>query len=168
MSHGRALIKSREGRVYFGLLTVQTAAATFMFWVVFPLFQQMIARLGEPQVLSVPVEVMIICGTLALQSAYWARYRWIAVRVPFRSAVIGHLVQFAGRASFFFGGALFSVIFFRHLPELDTFPTIEQAASRGLLVMWMLFALFCYSLELDQLGRAMEEVPKLSANRPDR
>jgi hypothetical protein len=163
MSHREALTKAQQGALYVGLLAVQTAAATFMFWVVFPLFQQLIVQLGEPQELTLPTEVKIISGTLVLQCAYWARYRWIAIWVPFYSALIGHLIQFAGRVSFFFGGALFSVIFFRHLPELDAFPTIGEVASRGFVIFWVLFALFCYSLELDRFGRAMEEVPKPSS-----
>jgi hypothetical protein len=157
MTREHALTRTNEGTIYAGLLVVQTAAATFMFWVVFPLFRQMIDRLGEPQELDLSVEVMILFGTLVLQCAYWARYRWITVWVPFRSAVIGHVIQFASRISFFFGGALFSMLFFRHLPELEAFPAIEQAANRGLVIMWVLFALFCYSLELDRLGRAMEK-----------
>lgn len=76
--------------------------------------------------------------------------------MPFCNAFIGQAVQFVGRASFFFGGALFSAIFFRHLPELDVFTAVEEALIRGFLIMGVLFALFCYSLELDQLGRALD------------
>jgi hypothetical protein len=159
MSSRETLSKAQEGAIYVGLLTVQTAAATFMFWVVFPLFRQMIARLGEPLELSLPVEVMIISSALALNCAYWARYRWITVRAPFHSVFLGHVVQFVSRTNFFFGGALFSAIFFRHLPELDAFPTIDQAVIKGLIVMWVLFALYCYSLELERLGKAIEEAP---------
>ncbi|RDJ27259.1 hypothetical protein DWF00_09755 [Bosea caraganae] len=154
---------TKTNAVYIGLLIVQTAAATFLFWVVFPLFRQLIARLGEPQEVSVSVEVQIIVGTLVLHCAYWVRYRWIAVTAPFHSAFIGHVVQFASRTSFFFGGALFSALFFRHLPELEAFPTIAEALTRGLVVIWVLFALFCYSLELDRLGKAIEEASKPSA-----
>lgn len=131
-----------------------------MFYIVFPLFRQMIERLGEVQEMGVHVEVMIMFGALLLNCTYWIRYRWIAVWTPFHNAFIGHFVQFASRTSFFFGGALFSLTFFRHLPELDTFPTIEQFVIRGSIVMWVLFALFCYSLELDRLGRAIEEPPQ--------
>lgn len=160
MSRSEAVTKTNA--IYACLLTVQTAAATFLFWVVFPLFRQLIARLGELQEVSVSVEVQIVVGTLMLHCAYWTRYRWVAVRAPFHSAFIGHVVQFASRASFFFGGALFSALFFRHLPELDAFPTIPEALIRGLLVIWVLFALFCYSLELDRFGKAIEETSKSS------
>jgi hypothetical protein len=148
--------RKRNGILYACLLGVQTAAASFLFWIVFPLFRQMIERPGEPQELRLIVDIEIMLGALVLQCAYFARYRWIAVRAPFHSAFVGHLVQFASRISFFFGGALFSALFFRHLPELERLPTIEQLLPRGILVLWVLFALFCYSLELDRLGRAIE------------
>jgi hypothetical protein len=149
--------------LYVCLLAVQTTAASSLFWIVFPLFRQMIERPGEPQELKLIVDIEIMLGALLLHGAYFARYRWIAVRAPFHSALVGHLVQFAGRTSFFFGGALFSALFFRHLPELDRLPAIEQALPRGVLVLWVLFALFCYSLELDRLGRAIE-VGHVAAN----
>lgn len=76
------LTKTRENAIYVGLLTVQTTAASFLFWAVFPLFRQMIERLGERQDVSVTVEVQILLSTLVLLSAYWARYRRIAVRAP--------------------------------------------------------------------------------------
>lgn len=142
---------------YLCMLAFQTAVASFLFWVVFPLFRQMILRLGEPQEISHVVDAEILLGALFLNCAYFARYRWIDVRAPFKSALVGHLVQFASRISFFFGGALFSALFFRHLPELDRLPSLEEALPRGALILWVLFALFCYSLELDRFGRAIEE-----------
>ncbi|KQT50881.1 hypothetical protein ASG43_06390 [Aureimonas sp. Leaf454] len=143
--------------LYVCVLAVQTAAASFLFWVIFPLFRRMILWLGEPQEISPVVDAEILLGALLLNCAYFARYRWIEVRSPFRSALVGHLVQFASRISFFFGGTLFSALFFRHLPELDRLPSLEEALPRVALILWVLFALFCYSLELDRLGKAIEE-----------
>ncbi|AOO82820.1 hypothetical protein [Bosea vaviloviae] len=157
----RAILAAfRKEAVYLGLLAVQTAAATVLFWVMFPLFRQMILRIGEPQQVSRLVELEIVLATLILHCAYWARYRWVAVVAPVHSPFLGHLVQFAGRSSFFFGSAVFSVLFFRHLPELAALPSLDQALARGFIVLWVLFALFCYSLELDRLGKAIEELPK--------
>jgi hypothetical protein len=61
-----------------------------------------------------------------------------------------------GRLSFIFGGALFSVAFFRHLPQLDQGADILVTTSRGMLLVGSLFALFCFSLELERLGRSLE------------
>lgn len=149
-------MKAEKKLLYLALLAVQSAAASFLFVVVFPLFRQVIDRLGEPQQVSLLVEIKVILGTLVLHCAYWTRYRWVAVPAPFRSALAGHVLQFAGRVSFFFGGALFSALFFRHVPELQALPPFGEGLIKSLLVAWMLFALFCYSLELDRLGKAVE------------
>ncbi|AMJ62016.1 hypothetical protein [Bosea sp. PAMC 26642] len=148
-----------QNKIYLFLLATQTAAATFLFWVIFPLFHQMITQIGKPQDVSHLIEVEICLGTVVLHGAYWARYRWVTLQAPFHSPFIGHLVQFASRVSFFFGGAVFSALFFRHLPELDTLPSIDQTLVKGLVVLGVLFALFCYSLELDRLGKAIEDTP---------
>jgi hypothetical protein len=63
---------------------------------------------------------------------------------------------FLGRLSFIFGGALFSVVFFRHLPALDGDADVFLMTGHGLLLGGALFALFCLSLELERLGHALE------------
>ena len=112
---------------------------------------------GEAQDISAWTEAAVVGGALFLQCCYWTRYCYITVRAPFQSAVLAHLLMFASRASFFFSGALFTMIFFRHIPELDVFPPLEQSVIKILILMSILFALFCYSLELERLGKAFEE-----------
>jgi uncharacterized membrane protein YhhN len=70
---------------------------------------------------------------------------------------IAHPVFFAARVSFLFGGAFFSAISFRHLPELGSLPPFGEALIRAVSIVAILFGLFCYSLELDRLGKAIEE-----------
>jgi hypothetical protein len=151
--------RMKRAGIYLSLLAIQTAGATFLFWVVFPVFQHMVRRSGVPQDLTLRTEISIMVAALLMQGCYWSRYRWVPIWIPLRNAAIGHGLMFASRASFFFGGALFSAIFFRHLPELDALPPLGQATVRGVGVMTILFALFCYSVELERLGRAIEERP---------
>jgi hypothetical protein len=63
---------------------------------------------------------------------------------------------FLGRLSFIFGSALFSVVVFRHLPELGRDIDMPLAARRGIIMVGCLFALFCASLEVERLGQAFE------------
>jgi hypothetical protein len=49
------------------------------------------------------------------------------------------------------------MIFFRHIPELDVLPPLEQSVIKILILISILSALFCYSLELERLGKAFEE-----------
>lgn len=142
---------------YLALLTVQTAASTVLFFAVFPLFQKVIQQSGQPQVLDPFTAISSMAAVLLIQICYWARYCYVPIWVPVSSAVVGHLLLFASRVSFFFGGALFSAIFFRHVPQLETLPPFGQSVVKGCGVMVLLFTVFCYSLELERLGRAIEE-----------
>ena len=150
---------SKQAATYAILLIAQTLLASFLFWTIIPIFLQLISNLGVPQDIDPWTQAAIVAGAVALQCCYWARYHWVAIHVPFRSAFVGHLVMFASRVSFFFGGALFSVIFFRHVPALDAFLPIGEAVAKGLIVMAILFALFCYALELERFGKTIEEPP---------
>jgi hypothetical protein len=108
--------------VYMTLLALQTLVATLLIWTTVPVFRRMISNVGEPLETGSGIPVATIVGAIVLQSCYWIRFYKITVYNPFYSNVASHVVLFAGRASFFFGGALFSVVFFRHIPELSTFP----------------------------------------------
>ena len=155
---------SEQAAAYAILLIAQTLLASFLFWTIIPIFLQLISNLGVRQDIDPWTQAAIIAGAVALQCCYWARYHWVAIRVPFRSAFVGHLVMFASRVSFFFGGALFSVIFFRHVPAFDAFPSVGEAMAKWLIVMAILFALFCYALELERFGKAIEDPSSERAN----
>jgi hypothetical protein len=100
---------------------------------------------------------MMAVGVLCvMQISFWVRVRYIPI--PFRhpNMILHHVLLFLGRLSFIFGSALFAVVVFRHLPELDRDIDIPLAARRGILLVACLFALFCASLEVERLGQAFE------------
>jgi len=142
---------------YAGLLFAQTLITGFVFWIMVPIFRQMVSRAGERLDINGITLVTVIGAVAVLQCCYWVRYFWVPVRAPFHGVVVAHLLMFASRASFFFGGALFSAVFFRHIPELAAFPPIAEGLARIAAVFGCLFALFCYSLELERLARAIAE-----------
>lgn len=155
----RTLLPSRWAAAYGILLVLQTAAASCLLWIMLPIFRRMISRIGEPLDVELwRLATVIGCVTI-MQSCYWIRFHRVPVYIPFRNVVVGHLLLFASRASFFFGGAFFSVIFFRHVPELSALPPLGQGFAKALAVLAILFSLFCYSLELERLGKAMEGLP---------
>ena len=90
-----------------------------------------------------------------MQVAYWYRLRRIPIPLQGPSLILSHLFSFLGRLSFIFGGALFAVVFFRHLPALDHGADGFLMVGRGLLRGGALFALFCLPLELERLGNAL-------------
>ena len=152
-----------NGIAYAVLLAAQTASASFLFVMVFPIFHQMVTHLGERLALDFSQQMSIIVVAGLLHCFYWSRLKWVQVTPPFHSDFVAHVCFFAARVSFFFAGALFSAIFFRHLPELDDLPTFGQIAVKATYVVGSLFGVFCYSLELDRLGKAIEESPQKSA-----
>jgi len=145
------------GGTYACLLAGQTAAAALLFWIVFPVFHQVVTHLGERQELSLSQQLGIIFSVALLHACYWTRLLWVPVVAPCHSIFLGHLCSFASRVSFFFGGALFSALFFRHLPELDAMPPLGRIASSVAEVAAILFGLFCYSRDLERLAFAIED-----------
>jgi hypothetical protein len=89
-----------------------------------------------------------------MQAAYWYRLQCIPIPSQSSNAILNHLLLFLGRLTFIFGGSLFAVVFFRHLPEIDQGADIWLMVRRGLQLIASLFALFCVTLELERLGRA--------------
>lgn len=148
---------SRNAIAYAALLAVQTAAATYLFWMVFPIFYSMVSDFGQRLQLDVIDQIRIVGGAAVLHLAYWTRLARVRIVAPLRSRFAAHLLSFASRVSFFFGGAFFSAIFFRHIPELESFPPLGQSMIKVFFVAVLLFGLFCYSLELERLGRAVDE-----------
>ena len=149
--------KPRNATAYAVLLTVQTLAVAFLLWIVFPVFYSVVTHLGQQQDVARSSLVALLVGTVVLHACYWARVRWVVVQPPCHNIFVAHLLLFTARLSFLFGGAFFSAIFFRHLPELGSAPPFWQVLVRILLIAAMLFGLFCYSLELERLGKAIEE-----------
>jgi hypothetical protein len=147
---------SRGPIAYVSLLVVQTAAASCLFWADLPIFLRIASSLGQPQELET-WRLAAVAGSVAvLQCCYWIRLQRVSIYAPFQNILIGHLIVFASRVSFFFGGVFFSMVFFRHLPELDVLPLIAQGVTKALAVLTILFSLFCYALELERLGKAIE------------
>jgi hypothetical protein len=142
---------------YASLLFAQTATACALFWMAFPIFYHLVTHLGERQDLAISDQIVIIFNAAVLHGCYWTRLLWVQVTPPFQNRFVAHLLFFGSRVSFFFGGALFSAVFFRHLPELEFFPPFGQIAIKAIYLAAVLFGLFCYSLELERLGRAVDD-----------
>lgn len=153
------LTAGRATAAYAVLLAVQTAASVYLFVLVFPTFQHMLSNIGTRMVLPSGFGLKVLSASVILQCAYWMRYSFVPVASGFQNVVIGHFVQFAGRASFFFASALFSTIFFRHGPEVVGFFASLEVVPWFFLIVGMLFSQFCYALELDRLGRSIEGTP---------
>ena len=145
---------------YLVLFAVQMFGSDFIVWQDLPAFRQLVLSPGE-QPVNTPYDGNTVLAVLfAMQAAYW--YRLLRVAIPFRgpSLALSHLFLFLGRLNFIFGSALFSIVLFRHVPELGSGIDILLMARRGVVLAISLFALFCFTLELERLGMALGEAPR--------
>jgi hypothetical protein len=143
--------------LYWLLLAIQIAGAISFVWQELPEFGQVLDNPGEQLPKNIRSDLMIAGIFVAMQIAFWIRV--LRVPIPFRrpNLFLNHLFLFFGRLSFIFGSALFSVVVFRHLPQMDRDTNFLLMIPRGAIFVGCLFALFCTSLEVERLGQAFEE-----------
>ena len=135
-------------RGYFVLLAMQTIAAAILFWFTIPLFRQALLDPGS----HLPRPENLVWSLLAItlmQAGYWIRHRLRPSLPQLRNALFGYIVLFVARMSFVLATSIFGFVFIVRRPELEI-PT-----SRYFILIIGLFALFCYTQELERLGRAL-------------
>jgi hypothetical protein len=145
-----------KNAVYLLLLATQIAGALIFVCRELPEFEQLLHNPGEQLPKDIRSDLVIVGVLCVMQISFW--YRLLHVPIPLRRSnlFLNHLFLFFGRLSFIFGGALFAVVVFRHLPNLGRDADVLQAAARGMIFVGCLFALFCTSLEVERLGQAFE------------
>jgi hypothetical protein len=140
--------------LYVVVVAIQMIAAVVFVWGEMPSFRELALNPGK-QFEDIPLDDLTTIGILlVMQSAFW--YRQLRVPIPpiGSNILLHHVLLFMCRLSFIFGAAAFSLVFFRHLPELGPGADIFLTVRRGLLVIVSLFALFCFTRELEQLAIA--------------
>jgi hypothetical protein len=133
---------------YFLLFAIQTIGAAILFWYAVPLFREVLLNPGNH--VPRPENLVWSLSAIALmQAGYWMRHRLCPPLPQFCNALVGYIVLFVARMSFVLATSIFGFVFIVRRPEFQI-PT-----SRYVIVIIALFALFCYTQELEQLGRAM-------------
>ena|ERR1700710_3056936 len=142
--------------LYWLLLAIQIVGAIGFVWRELPEFRQVVVNPGEQLPKDLRSDLTTAGIFVVMQIAFWIRV--LRVPIPFRrpNMFLNYVFLFLGRLSFIFGSALFSVVIFRHLPELGRETDIVLMVQRGIIFVGCLFALFCTSLEVERLGQAFE------------
>ena len=134
--------------VYLLLLGAQTVGAALVFVNGLPIYRQMIGDFSKHQP-HPGILWWAVAAVALIQFAYWLRVR-LQPALPRRGhIVIGHLASFLARLSFIFASSTFTVIFFARFDQLSLPP------HRILMLLALLFSLFCYTLELERLAKAL-------------
>jgi hypothetical protein len=146
----------RGNAAYLLLLGTQVAGTIIFVWQELPAFEQLLLNPGQQLQKEIYSDVITFGIFCMMQIAYWCRVLYVPI--PFRrpNLFLNHVVLFFGRLSFIFGGSLFAVVVFRHLPRLEPDFDVLLATERGIIFMGCLFALFCTSLEVERLAQAFE------------
>ena len=143
-----------KAAIYLFVLAIQICGVIFFVWQQLPSFTRVLLNPGEQLAYDTYSDLLTVGVLSVMQISYW--YRLLRIPVPFQrsNVILHHVFLFLGRLSFIFGSALFSVVVFRHLPELDREVDIRLMLLRGTMLVGALFALFCASLEVERLGQA--------------
>lgn len=90
--------------------------------------------------------MLALLGVGLIQGAYWLRTATITSLKLKPHLFFSHIALFVGRFSFIFGAALFTAIMYYRFPEL------EKSIPRFVVLVAVLFSIFCYALELEWLA----------------
>jgi hypothetical protein len=138
---------------YPALFGVQTIGAFILFWNAVPLYRQILV---DPASHEAGTEHLTwaLSSIGLMQFAYWICYRIRPPLPQFTNALLGHVTLFLTRMSFVFATSIFGFLFITQRPGFHI-PT-----SRYVITLLGLFALYCYVLEVERLGRAFLEREK--------
>ena len=148
--------QSPKTAIYWLLFAIQIVGAISFVWQQLPEFGLVLDNPGQQLPKNNRADLMVAGIFIVMQIAFWIRV--LRVPVPFRrpNIFLNYVFLFLGRLSFIFGSALFSVVIFRHLPEMERLTDALLMVQRGTVFVGCLFALFCTSLEVERLGQAFE------------
>ena len=137
---------------YWLLFAVQTAGAMVIYWIGVPLYKRVTV---DPNA-HVPGKMVVISfSAIALmQIAYWGRLRLVPMPPQVTPHVLfAHVVLFVAHLVFDVAAVIFILAFVFRPPKLVR-PFFRYAVTLA-----AIFALFCYSLELERFGKAFLDYP---------
>jgi hypothetical protein len=136
------------------LLALQIFGAIIFICQELPDFRQVARNPGKQLPEDIYSDLFTVGVFSTMQISFWCRQLFVPIPLRRPNVFLNLLFLFFGRLVFIFGSALFSVVVFRHLPELGSETDIILAIQRGILLVGCLFALFCTTLEVERLGLA--------------
>ncbi len=141
--------------LYFLLLAVQTAGAALLLINGVPIYRQAVGDFSQhrpqPGILW-----WAVAAVGMIQGAYWTAMRLRVAPPKSGQVVIGHLAAFVARLSFIFASSSFTLIF------IVRFEDLNLPFDRILMLLAMLFSMFCYTLELERLAKALHGLERTS------
>jgi hypothetical protein len=135
---------------YWVLLLGQTSGDATILSNLIPLYRQFINS-GLAEKTPTPILVFVTLGVIMTQVCYWLGQRSFPRLRLGHHPLLGHVILFLSRLNFIFAAALFSAVY------LVRFKELEISFLGFLILSTVLFSIFCYTLELERIGRALVE-----------
>ena len=135
---------------YWLLLAVESTGELIILWQGIPPYRRLVlGQAFEDGRLPTSFLVWLLTGATLIQIGYWANRPLEFELHSRRYAVPGHFVAFFGRLNFIFLSGVFATTFFVQFDVVNfsIFGTIIMSAT--------LFSVYCYTLELERLGRGL-------------
>jgi hypothetical protein len=141
----------RRASAYWGCALTEVVGAVMILWHGVPIYRALLE--GEASRMPARTLLWAALGTILIQGAYVIRWRLVAIPRFGSHMIVGHVVMFLGRLNFVFVSGVFSAIF------IIRFHQLQFSLWRAVVLFAVLFAMFCFSLELERLGRALSSDP---------
>ncbi len=140
---------ARTRRLYLLLLAVQTIGTVIIYWNGIPHYRGVAANPGG-HVPRLETLEWSLPSIVVMQIAYWIRHPVVPALPRFISnAPCGHAVLFVAHLVFDVAVVFFTFVFITRPTEF------QMPALRYVITIAGLFCLFCYSLELERLGKSL-------------
>lgn len=127
-------------------LLVQTVADMIVLWNGIPFYRRLLLA---GQQFDPPLYLIAALCSVAGQVGYWSAMPLRRRVVLPRRTVAAHAIQFLTRLNFIYASAMFSVVFFVKFDELDI------RLWKIVILVAVLFSMFCYSSQLEWVGKAL-------------
>ena len=139
---------SRGPGLFLSLLAVETVGIAIILLDALPIYREMIRKISD-HTPRPGVPWWAWAGIALALGAYLTRVRLRPSPPPSGHAVAGHILSFVGRLSFVVATSTFSLVFINHFGELNLPP------RRMVSILVLLFAIFCWTLDIERLAKAL-------------
>ena len=143
----------RRPGVHLLLLVAETIGVAIILGDGVPLYNQVVRNVEshkpQPGVLWWAVAAVVL-----VQGSYWLRARFQQPPPWNGHPVIAHVILFMGRLAFVFATSVFSFVFLVNYEKLDV------PLYRIVMLMMLLFSMFCWTLDLERFARALGETAR--------
>jgi hypothetical protein len=139
-------------RLYPFLLAIEVAGAVMILWHGVPIYRSLLEKTFIEHVDGSVVSWAMV-GIVLIHAPYWlSTFKVFPSLAVSPHIFAGHAIAFIARLNFVFVSGLFASLVYARGPE------IEFVAWRAIMLIAVLFSMFCFSLELERLAKLFREV----------